>query len=145
MNKLTPGYIALKTVEIFERTDSGKSWKKNPVKVYRWIIDHNTYNDMVNDAVRYKYRIGRSYTYAGYVPTTITTVESNTKVLDSFVILYKPYLFETAGYREKDIVERAVIFEHDVKNDTYTFYTSADDSGHRDGCEYSFKLNRWIG
>lgn len=75
------GYKIKMTKFVYFRTESGKSWKSKPETVETATITNDFYNNYVNSIPffnRFGYgsycRASYGYTYAGYIPVSITTV-----------------------------------------------------------------------
>lgn len=71
-------YKITKTEKRYSRTDSGRSWRKNPDSETREEVSREHYNNYV-DSCHFFNRLGwchayKAYTYAGYLPTHITTI-----------------------------------------------------------------------
>lgn len=148
-------FIILEKTEIYEPTVSGRYFKKSPVQVERTVISaKNYYYKVDTNTIKFfnwrdinaSMRAYKNYTVAGYVTTRITTIAPHRayRRVESYEILNKAPMIESAGYREIDILNRAVIFERDNDN-CISFYTDVDETGHRDGAQYSLTLHRWIG
>ena len=74
-------YIITKTVSKYKRTASGKCWKSKPEYVEEEIVSAEHYTNYIqsipffNDYGNGAYcRAEHNYTYAGYIPTKITSV-----------------------------------------------------------------------
>lgn len=149
-------HIILETRETYEPTANGKGWKSKPVTVERTVISADTYGNKTSpETVRFFNNFGygsscrakKGYTSAGYIVTKINMIAPSKarKIKETYQFLYKPDMVNKGGFRENDILSRAVTFEIDTESDTVAFYTGADESGHRDGCEWSLIEYRWVG
>lgn len=78
--------------EIYNRTESGKSWKKAPSKTIRENVDYNFYWNCI-DSMKFFNSFGggtcrgyKEYTYCGYMTTKIVRVspDKTTKIVDYF-------------------------------------------------------------
>ena len=74
-------YTITKTVTKYKRTASGKSWKSKPECVKDEIIDAEHYENYIRSIPFFNNygngaycRAEYEYTYAGYLPTKVTTV-----------------------------------------------------------------------
>lgn len=80
------------TRHVYERTDSGKSWKNKPVTEVTEIVNTEFYNNFVESIGFFNGYMGgtcrgyRGYTMAGYLIRTVTTINPtrDKKYVDSF-------------------------------------------------------------
>lgn len=77
----------------YSRTDSGKSWRRNPDTVTRESVSVDFYNNFIESIDWFNSwgdgaycRGHRNYTIAGYIPTEVVTVSPHraTKQVDTF-------------------------------------------------------------
>ena len=81
MNNITigPGFIITHECARFTLTASGKSYKSKPDNIERETVDNNFYNNFISWNKFFNSRVTRAYTYAGYIPVKITTVNPWTR------------------------------------------------------------------
>lgn len=79
--------------ETYERTESGKSWKKQPVEVERKEVNEEYYNNIFNKSTLSFFRglggterVTKGYTIEGYIPVQLTSIspEKETKIIRKF-------------------------------------------------------------
>ena len=91
-------YVIEFTKKEFSRTDSGKSWKKNPDTVSYEFVTPEFYTNYIQAVPFFNNFGGRAccraycdYTTAGYIPTDVTTIspDGSKKITARFVFTYK--------------------------------------------------------
>ena len=121
-------YIILRTIKTYERTDSGKSWKKNPSEVEQDIQSPEFYTNYITSIPFFNnwgdgaYCRGHyTYTIAGYLPTTVITVSpfQTVKKVAEFRFIYRPDLEESAGWREQEVLKNATEFNVETYQKDY--------------------------
>lgn len=79
--------------ETYERTESGKSWKKQPVEIERKQVDEEYYNNIFNKSTLSFFRslggterVTKGYTIEGYIPVQLTSIspKKETKIIRKF-------------------------------------------------------------
>ena len=77
----------------YERTSSGKSWKKNPVEIDEEIISPKKFELIISSIPFFKdlggyERVTKGYTIAGYIPVELSSIspERKTKIVRSFKV-----------------------------------------------------------
>jgi hypothetical protein len=147
-------YIIFRTIETFSRTSSGKSWKSKPEEVENDIITPAQYTSYITaipffnswgDGAYCRARF--SYNMPGYLPTTVTTVSPHqiTKKIARFWFLKKEHLLLNAGWREKDIVEKAERFRVEYINGWELIHFYTNDTGVTAAGIYDVKARKWRG
>ena len=146
------GYLILRTIETYEQTDSGKGFKRKPSEVEREVVSPEYYTNYVS-AIPFFNNFGdgaysrgvRTYTCAGYLPTTVTTVSPFRKIkkIAKFRFVSKWDLEKSAGWREKTVMENAKAFEFDDVNRRVELICP-DDSGVTHSATYDMRLGRWV-
>lgn len=120
------GYIILRTLTEYRRTESGKSWRNKPESIKREIIPAEFYENYItaipffNNFENGAYcRARSSYTCAGYLPTTVTTVSpgKERKIVAEFEFVSKAPLEESAGWREREVMKNAKRFSLEIYSD----------------------------
>lgn len=153
------GYIILRTITEYSMTESGKSWRKRPDVVKREVISAEFYTNYVT-AIPFFNNFGdgaycrgkRGYTCAGYLPTEIVTVGPNMckKVVAEFDFINKTPMAESAGWREREVMEKAKHWSMEIYSDwsrnlygrRITFHT--DDDGVTASATWDTGLRRWV-
>jgi hypothetical protein len=86
-------YKIIMLEKTFEKTASGKSWKKNPANVEEKEIKFEEYFNYLSSIEFFKNlggyeRVEKTYTYKGYIPTKLTSIspDKNIKIVRSFKI-----------------------------------------------------------
>ena len=143
-------YLILRTIRRYNPTDSGKGWKSKPSEIDRAVIDNRQYVNYVTAVPWFNNygdgaycRAHEHYTEAGYLPSEIISVGPFhcKKVVATFEFIPRRALIKTAGYREKDILSRAVDFElfpcPPERGEAYTLITG-------DGARATFQTNGYI-
>ena len=86
-------FIITRESKTYKRTESGKSWKTKPETVETETVSAEHYTNYVtaipffnNFGYHASCRASCSYTYAGYLPTTITTISpmNDEKIVTTF-------------------------------------------------------------
>ena len=154
------GYLILRTIETYEQTDSGKGFKRKPSEVEREVVSPEYYTNYVS-AIPFFNNFGdgaysrgvRSYTCAGYLPTTVTTVSPfrEVKKIAKFRFISKSDLESKAGWREKTVMENAKEFESEKYVPTNVCYGIAEritfiteDEGVTHSATWDNHLKRWV-
>ena len=149
------GYLILRSIETYSRTSSGKSWKSKPDEIEKEIISPEHYTNYITSVPFFNNwghgaccRAAFSYNAPGYLPTTVTTVSpfQQTKKVAHFSFISKHTMLLNAGYREKDIIERAETYtrEHNNGRELIEFITEYDNTGHADSATYETHSNKWV-
>lgn len=147
-------YLIFRTIETFERTASGKSWKSKPDEVENNIIPPKHYTNYIT-AVPFFNNFGDgaycraawSYNAPGYLPTTVTTVSpfKQTKKVARFWFFKIDTLLINAGWREKEIVKNAKRFEVEYIDGRKLIHFYTDDTGVTASGIFDTKSNMWRG
>lgn len=150
------GYMILHEHREYSCTDSGKSWKSKPYEVTRDVITPEHYTNYVT-SIPFFNRFGYGaycrghwgYECAGYLPVEIVTVSPGReqKNIDTFRFINYYRMEEKAGYREKDIMQRAKTWESEYisgRGTLYTFITEEDESGHCDSATIQERGYQWV-
>ena len=149
------GYLILRSIETYSRTASGKSWKSKPDTVENEIVPPEHYTNYITSIPFFNNwgdgaycRAAFSYNAPGYLPTTVTSVLpfQQTKKIAHFSFISKSTMLINAGYREKDIVERAKTYtrENAAGKDLIELITAYDETGHADSATYEKHSNKWV-
>ena len=86
-------YKIILTTERYEKTSSGKSWKKNPVKTNEEVISPEEFENIIS-GISFSRSLGGSekvtkgYTIAGYIPKQVTSIspDKEVKIVRSFKV-----------------------------------------------------------
>ena len=77
----------------YERTSSGKSWKKNPVESNESIINSENFKNIISSIPFFRNlggseRVTKGYTIAGYIPVELSSISPSreTKIIRSFKV-----------------------------------------------------------
>ena len=77
----------------YERTSSGKSWKKNPVEIDKEIISPKKFELIISSIPFFRdlggsERVTKGYTVAGYIPVELSSISPSreTKIVRSFKV-----------------------------------------------------------
>ena len=77
----------------YERTSSGKSWKKNPVETKEEVITPKKFELIISSIPFFKdlggsERVTKGYTVAGFIPVELSSIspERKTKIVRSFKV-----------------------------------------------------------
>jgi hypothetical protein len=147
-------YLIFRTIETYSRTDSGKSWKSRPDEVENKIVSPEHYTNYVT-AIPFFNNFGDgascrakcSYNAPGYLPTHITSVSPfrETKKVASFWFFKKSTLLENAGYREKEIVNRAKTFSVEYVDGAKMIHFFTDETNDIASGVFDTRRNKWRG
>ena len=81
------------TTERYERTSSGKSWKKNPVESNKSIINSENFKNIISSIPFFRNlggseRVTKGYTIAGYIPVELSSIspDKETKIIRRFKV-----------------------------------------------------------
>ena len=81
------------TTERYERTSSGKSWKKNPVETNEEVISAKKFELIISSIPFFRdlggsERVTKGYTIAGYIPVELSSISPSreTKIVRSFKV-----------------------------------------------------------
>ena len=81
------------TTERYERTSSGKSWKKNPVETNEEVISPKKFELIISSIPFFRdlggsERVTKGYTVAGYIPVELSSISPSreTKIVRSFKV-----------------------------------------------------------
>ena len=81
------------TTERYEKTSSGKSWKKNPVETNEEVISPKKFELIISSIPFFRdlggsERVTKGYTIAGYIPVELSSIspERKTKIVRSFKV-----------------------------------------------------------
>lgn len=81
------------TKSVYSRTESGKSWKKNPDEKTTEKISAEVYENIISSHSFFAHfgteRIEENYTFAGYIPVQVTSInpDSTAKHVRRFLIV----------------------------------------------------------
>ena len=77
----------------YERTSSGKSWKKNPVETNEEVISPKKFELIISSIPVFRdlggsERVTKGYTIAGYIPVELSSIspEKKTKIVRTFKV-----------------------------------------------------------
>ena len=73
------------TTERYEKTSSGKSWKKNPVESNKSIINSENFKNIISSIPFFRNlggfeRVTKGYTIAGYIPVELSSISPDKKI-----------------------------------------------------------------
>ena len=81
------------TTKRYEKTSSGKSWKKNPVETNEEVISPEEFENIISGISFSRSlggfeRITKGYTIAGYIPKQVTSIspDKETKIIRKFKV-----------------------------------------------------------
>ena len=81
------------TTKRYERTSSGKSWKKNPVETNEEVITPKKFELIISSIPFFRdlggsERVTKGYTIAGYIPVELSSISPSreTKIVRSFKV-----------------------------------------------------------
>ena len=81
------------TTERYERTSSGKSWKKNPVESSEEVINSENLKNIISSIPFFRNlggseRVTKGYTIAGYIPVELSSIspDKETKIIRRFKV-----------------------------------------------------------
>ena len=150
-----PDVLILHHREKYERTASGKSWKSKPYDTKNDFFDSVQYTNFIT-SIPFFNRFGdgaycrayHSYTRFGYLPYEIVTVSpyKTQKNIDQFQIILKSDLYDSAGYREKYILDHAKSWENLNScngHEIIVFYTL--ENGDCCSGEFDLTARKWVG
>lgn len=153
-NYTNENYLIFRVIETFGRTDSGKSWRSKPDEVENDVIKPKHYTNYIT-AIPFFNNFGHgaycrakeSYTLAGYLPTTVTTVSpfKETKKVACFWFFKKETLLLNAGYREREIIEKAKKFRVEYVDGAKMIYFYTSDTGDTASGIFDTRRNQWRG
>jgi len=69
-------FTITQTRKLYDKAASGKGWKSKPTKTETKTITGQQYNNAISWLL-YGDRVSYGYTYAGYLPVTITSISPN--------------------------------------------------------------------
>ena len=143
----------------FSRTESGKSWRKNPDTITRRVVSPKFYENYVQSIPFFRNwgdgascRAQYNYTMAGLIPVRIMTVApyKNEHIIAEFTFINKSHLLDAAGWREKKVLKNAVSYriERYIDNEyrhhrRITFIT--EDTGWTASATCDEGVRKWIG
>ncbi len=146
-------YMVLRTTETFQRTESGKNWRRAPFKVENEVFTPEKYENFVKSIPFFNDWGGcassRAYwnnTRAGYVPTRITTVsfDGREKQIDYFQFINTWDLLKNAGWREREIIEKAYRFNLEKINGHDILYLCTHDAGVTASGAFDLDKGLWV-
>lgn len=147
-------YLIFRTIETYSRTLSGKSWKSKPDEIENEIVKPEYYTNYITSIPFFNNwgdgaycRAAWSYNAPGYLPTTVTTVSPyrETKKIAKFWFFNKETLLLNAGWREKEIVEKAKRFSMEYVNGVKMIHFYTKDSGVTASGLFDTGRNIWRG
>ena len=147
-------YLALIEIETYSRTASGKSWKSKPDSIEHHVFRPEQYTNYITAVPVFNNwgngascRCSWSYTFAGYLPTSCTTVSPyrETKKVASFRFVNLYTMQRKAGFRENDILSRSHNWEVDFdgRSPVYTFITDPDRDGRQESAQWHTRREEW--
>ena len=73
------------TTERYERTSSGKSWKRNPVEINKSIINSENFKNIISSIPFFRNlggfeRVTKGYTIAGFIPVELSSISPNREI-----------------------------------------------------------------
>ena len=84
-------YKIILSTKKYERTSSGKSWKKNPVETNEEIITPKKFELIISSIPFFRNlggseRVTKGYTIAGYIPVELSSIspDKKTKIIRKF-------------------------------------------------------------
>lgn len=150
-------YLILRKQVRFTRTESGKSWKSKPDEITQEVITSEQYTNYIQWIPEMHHffntdatcKAKHNYTCAGYLPITVTSISPghDTKIIAEFEFINKEELFENAGFRERDIIERAKTYNYEWdknRGDLWEFVTEPEKDGHCDSATYQQYGHKWV-
>ena len=140
-------WLVLRTLEIYHRTESGKSWRKNPYITEKEVFKNQNYEWFIQSVPNFHSRTKWNYTKAGYVPTIVTTVSPDgmEKYIDRFYFVSMYDLRQNAGWREKEVIEKAKTFEIETVADREVLHLYTNDKGVTSSGSFEIIAKRWVG
>lgn len=127
-------FMILRTLETFNSTNSG--FQTKPCEVKKEIIPSEYYTNYIasipffnNFGYGATCRAYWQYTRAGNLPTRVTSVSPGRKEkkVATFKFIDKYSMLKAAGWRERDIIERATTFELKHEDSSQMLYIYCDD------------------
>ena len=86
-------YRIILITERYERTSSGKSWKKNPVEINKSIINSENLKNIISSIPFFRNlggseRVTKGYTIAGFIPVELSSIspDKETKIVRKFKV-----------------------------------------------------------
>ena len=86
-------YKIILTTERYEKTSSGKSWKKNPVETNEEVIRPKKFELIISSIPFFRdlggsERVTKGYTVAGHIPVELSSISPSreTKIVRSFKV-----------------------------------------------------------
>ena len=75
-------YKIILTTERYEKTSSGKSWKKNPVETTKEVISPEEFENIISGISFFRSlggseRVTKGYTIAGFIPVELSSISPN--------------------------------------------------------------------
>lgn len=140
-------WLVLRTHELYHRTGSGKSWRKNPHKIDKEVFKNQNYEWFIQSIPFFNSRAYWNYTKAGYVPTRVTTVSPDgmEKHVDRFQFINLYDLKENAGWRETEVIENAKTFEIETVGNREVLHLYTNDKGVTSSGSFELMAKRWVG
>ena len=153
------GYLILRTLTEYERTESGKSWRKTPVSIVREVIPPEYYTNYISSIPFFNNwgdgascRAKCEYTCAGYLPTQVVTIGPNhcKKIIAEFKFVNKRDMEERAGWREKTVIEKAERWSMEIYADLRRHMNGrritlmTDDSGVTASATWDTGRKEWV-
>lgn len=151
-------YLILCDEQKFKRTASGRSWKSKPIETDRYVYRAEQYQNCVQSVQWFKNMFGArneraewGYTRAGYLPIKLTSVspDGSEKVVRTFNFAPLARMAETAGWRENEILQKAVDFNLERyttgRGSTFSRLTlKTDDHGVTASGTFDFGRMAWV-
>lgn len=149
-NFSNPDYLITHRKEVYTRTASGKSWKKNPEEVTTEIIPAEYYTNYITSVPFFNSlgscRASYGYTEAGYIPTSTVNIspDRTEKHVDIFRFTYFPMRSarRDAGFRENDILDNIGSYEKYKDGDHVLFKFIHKDGEH--AAVYDVTYYKWV-
>lgn len=153
------GYLILRTLTEYERTESGKSWRKTPVSVVREVIPSEYYTNYISSIPFFNNwgdgascRAKCEYTCAGYLPTHVVTIGPNhcKRIIAEFEFVSKGQMIAEAGWREKTVIEKAERWSMEIYADLRRHMNGrritlmTDDSGVTASATWDTGRKEWV-
>lgn len=140
-------WLVLRTQEVYHRTASGKSWRNKPYKIYNEVFRNQNYEWFIQSIPFFNSRAKWNYTKAGYVPTRVTTVspDGTEKHVDRFQFVSLYDLRKNAGWREKEVIEKAKTFEIETVDNRQVLHLYTNDKGVTSSGSFDLMSKRWVG
>lgn len=147
-------YLIFRTIETFSRTASGKSWKSKPDEIENEIIKPEHYTNYITAIPFFNNwgdgaycRAAFTYNAPGYLPTTVTTVSPyrTTKKVACFWFFKKETLLLSAGWREREIIEKARRFAVEYVDGSKMIHFYTDETGVTASGIFDTRRNKWRG